>query len=450
MPLLAALLAAALASAPAVPDGFTFVAGGDMIGPYHAFPDASDKGFAAVAALFRGADLGFANQEGSIFDLATFPGYPAAETGGGYPLQPAAAAGDIKAMGVGVVSKANNHATDYGVEGLVATLGSLRAAGLAEAGAGMSLEAARAPVYVPTSKGLAALVSTASTFPPMAAAGAPVERRGATTKPRPGISVLHVREARLVRADEIAALRRLGGDDYSKPGEARIGDQLFRASDHPGAATWEMQPADEAAILGAIGAARAKAGFVAFAIHAHETAGDHDDPPPADYEPMVLHKANEAPSPDDPRPADFEVALFHAAVDAGADVVLRTGPHVLDGVEIYKGRPIFYGLGSLFYDFGGRRSYTTPAGQVMTFPDVWFETVIPVTTYRNGRLSEIRLYPMVLSSDSPLTSGVPHPADPERGRRILERIRDMSAPFGATVEIREGVGLIHGPGAGGE
>ena len=446
--LIVSLFAAALASAPApvVPDGFTFVAGGDMIGPYHPFPGAEDKGFAAVAALFHGADLGFANQEGSIFDLASFPGYPAPENGGGYPLQPAAAAADIKAIGIGMVSKANNHATDYGVEGLVATLGSLAAAGLAQAGAGMSLDEARAPAYVATPKGLAALVSTASTFPPMAAAGAPVERRGAVTKPRPGISALHVREVRLVTADEIAALRRLGGDDYSRPGEARIGDQLFRASDHPGATAWEMQPSDAAAILGGIRAARAKAGFVAFAIHAHETAGDEDVPPPADFEPMILHKANEAPSPDDPRPAAFEIALFHAAVDAGADVVLRTGPHVLDGVEIYKGRPIFYGLGSLFYDFGGRRSYTTPAGGVMNFPDIWFETAIPVVTYRGGRLREIRLYPMVLSADSPSTSGVPHPADAERGRRILERIRAMSAPFGATVEIEGGVGVIRGPG----
>src|SRR5882757_1417259 len=117
-PLLAATLVAAPAPSvpgPSVPDGFTFVAGGDMIGPYHAFPGAADAGFAAVAALFHGADLGFANQEGSIFDLEAFAGYPAAETGGGYPLQPAAAAADIKAIGVGVVSKANNHATDYGV-----------------------------------------------------------------------------------------------------------------------------------------------------------------------------------------------------------------------------------------------------------------------------------------------------------------------------------------------
>lgn len=439
-----ALAAALLIASPvlaAPPDGFTFAAGGDMIGPYHPMPGPEDAGFQAVAGLLRKADLGYANQEGSIFDLETFVGFPAAETGGGFPLQPAAMAKDIKALGVGVVSKANNHPTDYGVEGLIATLASLKAAGLPQAGAGMSEAEARAPVYVQTPKGMAALVSTASTFTLMSMAGPAVERRGKTTRPRPGVSTLRTREVSLVPTAKIAELRALGRDGYSKPGEARIGDQVFRASDKPGA-VWEMNPADEAAILAAIKEARTKAGFVAFSIHAHETAGHDDVPPPADYEPMVLHKANEAPSPDDPRPAAFEPELFHAAIDAGADAVLRTGPHVLNGIELYKGGVIFYGLGSLFYDFGGRRSYTTPAGEVMNFPDAWFETVIPVATWRGGKVAEVRLYPMVLSADAPATSGVPHPADPARSRAILERMKALSAQFGTAVSIEGGVGVL--------
>ena len=51
-------------------------------------------------------------------------------------------------------------------------------------------------------------------------------------------------------------------------------------------------------------------------------------------------------------PADFLPLLFHKAIDAGADVVIRHGPHELNGIEIYKGKPIFYSLGSLF--FGSR------------------------------------------------------------------------------------------------
>jgi hypothetical protein len=51
-------------------------------------------------------------------------------------------------------------------------------------------------------------------------------------------------------------------------------------------------------------------------------------------------------------------AFAHAAVKAGADVVLGSGPHVLRGIELYRGRLIAYSLGNLagFHNFslGGR------------------------------------------------------------------------------------------------
>jgi len=429
------------AAQPAGPgaDTFTLAAGGDMIGPYHAV-DLADPGFAGIVALFRGADLGFANQEGSIFDMETFAGYPAAENGGGYPRQPAAAAQTIKAIGIGLVSKANNHATDWGQDGLVATLQSLAAAGVVEAGAGMSEAEARAPAYVQTRGGLVALVDAASTFPPMAVAGPAVNRRGVISRPRPGLSALHVREVRLVSAAQLARLRALPGALPSAPGEVRIGDQLFRAAKHPGT-VWEMDQDDEAAILAAVREARAKARYVIFSIHAHETGGDVDEPGPGAWEPLVLHKANEAPSPNDPRPAGFEPELFHAAIDAGADVVIRTGPHVTGGVEIYKGKPIFYSLGSLFFDFGGRRSFTSPGGETLTFPDAWFETILPVMSFDRGRLSEVRLYPLTIRSDS----GVAERASGADAARILSRLKAQSAAFGATVQVEGAVGVIRPP-----
>jgi predicted TIM-barrel fold metal-dependent hydrolase len=46
---------------------------------------------------------------------------------------------------------------------------------------------------------------------------------------------------------------------------------------------------------------------------------------PRPVQTLALHRANEVPSPDDPRPAAFLQPLFHQAVDAGADVVLRSG-----------------------------------------------------------------------------------------------------------------------------
>jgi poly-gamma-glutamate synthesis protein (capsule biosynthesis protein) len=159
---------------------------------------------------------------------------------------------------------------------------------------------------------------------------------------------------------------------------------------------------------------------------------------------MALHWANEAASAEDPRPAAFEPALFHAAIDAGADAVVRTGPHVLGGIEIYKGKPIFYSLGSLFFDFRGKRSYTTPAGQAMKFPDGYFQTVIPVTRYQGGRMAEIRLYPFAIESDGGPGGGMPRLPSPQEGRRILENLRSLSAAFGTRIRIENGVGVISG------
>lgn len=49
--------------------------------------------------------------------------------------------------------------------------------------------------------------------------------------------------------------------------------------------------------------------------------------------------------------------IAHAAIDAGADIVIGHGPHYSLGVEAYRGKPIFYGLGSFSFHtgHGGRK-----------------------------------------------------------------------------------------------
>ncbi len=453
----AGLLAASLAtrvpaSQPAlqVEDGFTFAAGGDLIGPNDTLAGAADAGLGAVARHFRDADLGFANMEGSLFDLAGFKGWQAPETGGGYQIAPAAVARDLKSLGITVVSKANNHATDWGAEGLVATLASLRAAGVAEAGAGMTLSQARAPVYLDTRRGVAALVDTASTFPPMSVACPPPNARyGPAARGCPGISALHVREVHLLPYAQLDELRSLlsglrvtspaqswsGELDSALAGQGKgdlfVGDTVFRGAPARGL-TWEMDPDDFHAVIAGVREARQHANFVLFSIHAHEITP---------YENPAQGNDN-----DSARPAAFEPILAHAAIDAGADAVIRNGPHVLGGIEIYKGKPIFYSLGSLFFEFGGTRSYKVPGGMLLRFSDAWFQTAVPVVTYRHGEVSEIRLYPLVIESSHAPTDGRPRPAGPEEARRILAWLQAMSAPYGTRIRIVNGVGIIHGPG----
>jgi hypothetical protein len=45
----------------------------------------------------------------------------------------------------------------------------------------------------------------------------------------------------------------------------------------------------------------------------------------------------------------YMTEIAHAAIDAGADVVVGHGPHHFLPVEVYRGKPIFYGLGSLSF-----------------------------------------------------------------------------------------------------
>jgi len=42
--------------------------------------------------------------------------------------------------------------------------------------------------------------------------------------------------------------------------------------------------------------------------------------------------------------------LAHALIDAGADMVIGAHPHVVEGIELYKGKPIFYSLGNFIFD----------------------------------------------------------------------------------------------------
>lgn len=48
--------------------------------------------------------------------------------------------------------------------------------------------------------------------------------------------------------------------------------------------------------------------------------------------------------------ADYQRVVAHEAIDAGADLILGHHPHILKGIEVYKGRVIFYSLGNFAFD----------------------------------------------------------------------------------------------------
>ncbi len=102
-------------------------------------------------------------------------------------------------------------------------------------------------------------------------------------------------------------------------------------------------------------------------------------------------------------------ALARAAVDAGADVVLGHGPHVLRAMEVYRGRLIAYSLGN----FCGYRQFGTRGGLGGT------SLVLQVELADNGVLTGATVVPAALDSE-----GAPRP-DPDG--RAIDQLNALSA-----------------------
>jgi hypothetical protein len=131
-----------------VPDGFSLVTVGDCIisRPLLQYA-ANDEGFRKVVEILNRADVTYGNMETSILDIRHFTGYP-------YPgpedvtlVATPEVAKDLAQMGFDLVSRANNHALDWGVEGMRETSHWLEGAGIAYAGAGENLGLAQAAGY---------------------------------------------------------------------------------------------------------------------------------------------------------------------------------------------------------------------------------------------------------------------------------------------------------------
>jgi poly-gamma-glutamate capsule biosynthesis protein CapA/YwtB (metallophosphatase superfamily) len=403
-----------------VADGFTFAAGGDLLGPFNPLTQLGDPDVNKMLKLLQDADVGFANHEASSFDLPGPPGTTqAAQNGGGYPRFSTALDRDFRAMGIKLVSMANNHAGDWGMEGLIATLATVQASGLVQAGAGASMNDARRAGVVYTPRGSVGLISTASTFNPatMAADG------DGAIKPRPGVSVLRVRPVVALNEEQMVLMRRLSAawwrPNYGvrdEPGSVTVGGATFKPGTDRGF-TYLVDKEDHDAVISSISAAKRSNDLVAFSIHAHEVATSGSTASAAEFLPP----------------------LFHEAIDAGADIVLRSGPHVLGGVEIYKGKPIFYGLNSLFFIVGGAEAGTNAARRQQTG---FYDSAVSVTEFKGGKPSVVRIYPITTIVDRPAAFGGSKIATGADAKRVLERIQKESEPFGTEIKIENDVGVI--------
>ena len=377
---------------------------------------------------------------------------------------------DLQWMGFQMMSTAHNHSIDFGEGGILKNIENLNKYGVVHAGTGRNLAEARAPAYLETAKGRIALLSGTTTLFPWGRAGD--QRRD--FQGRPGANLLrHIVEYTVDKAT-FEHLQRIGAQlgmlhksgahrplghvsppdtattlhltGYSNPPhnylKVTLGDKIERKH-------YPYKP-DLDGFLERIHDARRMAQWVVVAMHNQDIPGDE--------------------------PQEHAITMFRAMIDAGADILVGTGPHQDRGIEIYKGRPIFYGLGDFIlqndtvllepqehYEFSGLPWNSTPAdfydhragyegvgpgkpgtptkGQSVT-PYNW-QSGMHRVKFEGGKLKEIRIHPVDVGYGKPRwQQGRPILAEGEVAQEILDRYQRLSKLLGTRVDIENNVGIV--------
>jgi poly-gamma-glutamate capsule biosynthesis protein CapA/YwtB (metallophosphatase superfamily) len=355
-------------------NGSVLLAVGD-VAPLHPLDDASSRS-GEVWNYLRSADLATANLElplttgGSRADKAI-------TLRAGPDLAPT-----LREVGIGLVTVANNHALDYGAEGLSDTLSALRDAGVVAVGGGRNLEEATQPAVVSVGEASVAVFGLASTLPPGFAAG----------PGRPGIAPVRARSSFYVDAVTL--------------------------DEQPGMSPWvetEVVEEDIRRTCERVGSAREEADLVV--IHVHWGI------------PNGWCAAFQGPL------ADYQRPLGRALMDAGADLVVGHHPHVVHGVERYRDGLIAYSLGHfLFHSMseGGAteltRSYPPYDISSLQTGEARQAVILELEVAEN-RMASVRFKPVWMNA-----RGEPEFARGTEAVAVLDRMAEHSSRLDTRVE----------------
>ena len=323
---------------------------------------------ANIARAFSLADLGTANLETVVSELPDDAIYP----GKRYIVSshPDTLAG-LEALSIDLVTLGNNRARDYLDRGIAETIDNLHAHGIEAVGAALDEDAAAAPVIMDIAGVRVASLSwttiTGSSVNdayPGATAVAPVECQADP----PTRTDCFMYEERIwsfpgSTLSATAAPRRIGEawdlfinreDGMSESERAQAWASLYQVypelqdwvarRGHGGAAMW-----DTSVSKAEISKAKTTADVVVVHVHSGYQ-----------YQPVA---------------SSFARRVARHAIDAGADIVIGHHPHVLQGVEWYKGKLIVHSLGNFIYD----------QDFLATFPSAFLRTVWDGSTLLEAR-----------------------------------------------------------------
>ena len=342
---------------------------------------------ATISPLLTG-DVKFTNFEATVIEKEQ-------STHNGRFLSPPEALDALQALGFNLLALSDNHSFDLKVAGVQNALREVKKRNIVHAGIGNNSEEASAPGYLKTPKGTIALVAMASGL---------IAEGGSATANRPGVNELRI-EA--------------GG----KPNES--------TTELPPEPPNQPNAEDKQRILQSIREARQHADFVLVYEHNH----------------VFLNRPfgalfNEE-LPERLAPADWLKKWTHEEIDAGADIIVMHGAPLIHGVEIYHNRPIFYDLGNFIFN-------VPPTDIQLDEPIIW-ESVVAHVAFQGKNLQSITFQPIAMNKIGQgepdvrdehtnnlflQTRGLPKLAAGDQARYILQRLADISRPFGTKVELK--------------
>ncbi|MQX80361.1 CapA family protein, partial [Sinorhizobium medicae] len=400
-------------------DRFTLAVTGQSL-IKHDIRDIRTPAFQDVQSLLRQADLSFTNFEGTI--LGTHGGWPL--KGSFFGCSDPAVLDALGAIGFQALSLSNNHAFDLGPSGVLSTLEEVEKRGFLHAGLGRNAqEVSRASIATINQRRIALVAMDGGPGPDFMYAADADENR----PERPGVNRLRL--SQLLEVDDVAfeqirAVRDKIGytaidlandsqpDDPPRldpQAEVAIARCVFKRSDRYGRGV-RIDEVDMARNLAAIASAARDEALVIAYLHHHHWASDWYQLP------------------------EWVSGVAKRCIDAGASMFVSHGAPVLQPVEIYRGRPIFYSLGNFIFHVRSEKSTWTAA-------EVW-ESVVGVCSFASDNsLIDISFHPVVIGGDDGLEDGVlerrlvPQLVTGDSAVRILGRLQEQSARLGAHIEI---------------
>ncbi|MEE8443285.1 MAG: CapA family protein [Dehalococcoidia bacterium] len=116
---------------------------------------------------------------------------------------------------------------------------------------------------------------------------------------------------------------------------------------------------------------------------------------------------------------DYQKEMGHFAIDSGADMVIGTHPHQPQPIEVYKGKAIFYSLANFVHDLG-------------TFGEMTLMAYLVRCLIRDGKIHRLSFVPGTIHGHGP-----PDFTRPSQSPEVVQRFKEMSAPFGTQFEVGE-------------